>query len=87
MVQYNMLDAKTNFSKLIKSLETNEEDVILIARNGETVAQITPYKKKKRSILGAGKQIHPDIDIDLMDEVLFDKEELIDLFDKEKDLF
>ena len=47
MVQYNMLDAKTNFSKLIKSLETNEEDVILIARNGETVAQIIPYKKKK----------------------------------------
>lgn len=87
MVQYNMLDAKTNFSKLIKSLETNEEDVILIARNGETVAQIIPYKKKKRSILGAGKQIHPDIDIDLMDEVLFDKEELIDLFDTEKDLF
>ena len=87
MIQYNMLDAKTNFSKIIKSLETEKEDVILIARNGHPIAQITPFRKKKKCILGIGKDIFPKIDIEKMDEVLNNKDEIIDMFDSSKGLF
>lgn len=41
MTQVNMLEKNTDLSKLIKMLENDEEDVIYIARNGVSVAQIT----------------------------------------------
>lgn len=41
MKQVNILEAKTDFSKLIRLLETRKEDYITIARNGKPVAQIT----------------------------------------------
>lgn len=41
MTRVNMLDAKTNLSKLIRQLETKQEDVIYIARGGVEIAQIT----------------------------------------------
>lgn len=34
MVQVNMFEAKSDLSKLVKMLETREEDVIYITRNG-----------------------------------------------------
>lgn len=40
MMQVNMLEAKTNLSKLVGQLETHEQDVIYIARNGEPVVQM-----------------------------------------------
>ncbi len=41
MMQVNILEAKTDFSKLIRLLETKKEDFIIIARNGKPVAKIT----------------------------------------------
>ena len=41
MLQVNILEAKTDFSKLIRLLETKREDSITIARNGKPVAKIT----------------------------------------------
>ena len=41
MLQVNILEAKTNFSKLIRLLETKKEDLITVARNGKPVAKIT----------------------------------------------
>lgn len=41
MAQINMLEDKTNLSKLVNLLETKQEEVIYILRNGEAVAQIT----------------------------------------------
>ena len=41
MIQANMLEAKTELSKLIKLLETGQEDVVYIARNNVPVAQLT----------------------------------------------
>lgn len=46
MTQVNMMEAKNDLSKLIKMLETKQEDVIFIARNGEAVAQITLIPKE-----------------------------------------
>lgn len=45
MMQVNMFEAKTNLSKLIKMLETKQEDVIYLARNGIAVAQMTLIPK------------------------------------------
>ena len=41
MMQVNILEAKTNFSRLIRLLETKKEDFITVARNGKPVARIT----------------------------------------------
>ena len=41
MMQVNMLEAKTELSKLVKQLETNEQDVIYIARGGTPVVQMS----------------------------------------------
>ena len=41
MMQVNILEAKTDFSKLICLLETKREDCITVARNGKPVAKIT----------------------------------------------
>lgn len=49
MTQINMLEAKTDLSKLIKLLETEQEDVIYIARNGTAVAQLTLIPKKTKT--------------------------------------
>lgn len=53
MLQVNMFEAKTNLSKLIAGLENCTNDVVILARDGKPVAQITPIFQKK-SILGAG---------------------------------
>ena len=42
MVQVNILEAKTDFSKLIRLLETKREDYITVARNGKPVVRIVP---------------------------------------------
>ena len=39
MKQVNISEAETQFYKLIKMLETKEEDEIIITRNGEPVAK------------------------------------------------
>ena len=41
MLQVNILEAKTDFSKLIRMLETKLEDCITVARNGKPVVKIT----------------------------------------------
>ena len=41
MIQVNILEAKTDFSKLIRLLETKKEDYITVARNGKPVVKIT----------------------------------------------
>ncbi len=41
MMQVSIREAKTNFSKLIRLLETKEEDFISVTRNGRPVVKIT----------------------------------------------
>ena len=58
MIQVNMLEAKTDLSRLVKMLETKQEEVIYLARNGTAVVQITLIPKKaanKRIGVAAGK--------------------------------
>ena len=41
MLQVNVLQAKTDFSKLIRLLETRKEDYITVARNGKPIIKMT----------------------------------------------
>ena len=41
MMQVNILEAKNDFSKLIRLLETKKEDFITVSRNGKPVVKIT----------------------------------------------
>ena len=48
-MQVNILEAKTDFSKLIRILESKREDSIIIARYGKPVAQLTLYNNQSTS--------------------------------------
>lgn len=45
----NMLDAKTQLSKLVQKVESGEEAEIVIARNGRPVAKLVPVTAKARA--------------------------------------
>ena len=68
MIQVNILEAKTDFSKLIHLLELNKEDYIIIARNGKPIAKLTLINEKpinNRIGIGKGKfKINDDFDKD-----------------------
>ena len=49
MTQVNMLEAKTELSKLVRLLETRQEEVILIARNGTPVVEMKLARKQPSS--------------------------------------
>lgn len=65
----NMLDAKTNLSRLVEAVESGDESEILIARNGRPVARLTAVKKdvSRRIGVAEGRFEVPD-DIDLYNE-------------------
>ena len=63
MTQVNMLEAKSDLSKLVKLLESKQEDVIYLARNGKAIVQMTLIPKKpvgKRIGIAEGKFKVPD---------------------------
>lgn len=49
MTQVNMLEAKTDLSKLVRLLETRQEEVILIARNGTPVVEMKLARRQPLS--------------------------------------
>ena len=67
-VQVNILEAKTDFSRLIRLLESKREDSITIARNGKPVAKITlinDAQVSNRIGVAKGKfNVHGDFDAD-----------------------
>lgn len=63
MAQVNVLEDKTDLSKLVNLLETKQEEVIYLEKNGVTVAQMTLIPKKtvrKRIGIAEGKFKVPD---------------------------
>lgn len=56
MCQMNVLQAKTELSKILSLLENREEEEVIIARNGHPVAKITLLEQKTAaSRIGAAK--------------------------------
>ncbi|MCX7607926.1 MAG: type II toxin-antitoxin system Phd/YefM family antitoxin [Anaerolineales bacterium] len=69
MTQVNMLEAKTNLSRLVEAIEQEIERKI-IARNGQAVAKLVPIEKpavEQRIGVAKGKFVVPD-DIDRSNE-------------------
>jgi len=56
MTKVNMLEAKTNLSKLVEAVESGKETEIILARNGKPVARIVPIQREPRRLgLAEGK--------------------------------
>lgn len=75
-MQVNILEAKTELSKLIRLIETGKEDQIIIARYGRPVVKMTVYHDtpaSKRIGIAKGRLKSPD-DLDQ------DTEEIARLF-------
>lgn len=51
MTMVNMLEAKTNLSKLVEAVESGTDTEIVIARNGKPAARLVPIKAQKRPVL------------------------------------
>ena len=69
-MQVDVFEAKTEFSKLIRLVESGREEYITIARNGKPVAKIVPYENtpvSKRIGIAKGKFKVPD-DFDAWNE-------------------
>ncbi len=68
MATYNVLEAKTNLSRLIEAVESGREREIIIARNGKPVARLMPLHAKpvgKRLGIAEGFfEVPDDIDRD-----------------------
>ena len=70
MTQVNMFEAKTDLSRLVRLLETREEDVIYLARNNKIVAEIRLHQDvpaARRIGVAKGKLKVPD-DFDRWDK-------------------
>lgn len=68
MPTYNVLEAKSNLSRLIHAVESGRESEIVIARNGKPVARLVPLSARpvgKRLGVAAGMfKIPENIDED-----------------------
>ncbi len=84
MCQMNVLEAKTNFSKIIAMLERKEEKEVIIARAGKPVAKVVLFSEKKdiASKLGMFKDEMnvPDIDDENWDPCAWSDEELKEIW-------
>ena len=66
MPTVNMLEAKTNLSRLVEALESGAETEIIIARNGKPAARLVSLRAEPLGVrigLAKGKFTMPD-DID-----------------------
>lgn len=66
MKQVNILEAKTDFSKLIRLIETGKENSIVVARNGKPIVKMTLFDEvpvENRIGIAKGKLAYPE-DID-----------------------
>lgn len=73
MLQFNVHDAKTRFSKMLARVESGEP--VMIAKNGRPVAKLVPLSRKrtpKRPFGTAKKLVHlaPDWDAPLPEQSL-----------------
>jgi antitoxin (DNA-binding transcriptional repressor) of toxin-antitoxin stability system len=70
MSYVNMFDAKSNLSRLVDTIESGQEQEIILARNGRPAARLVPLQKDKthgpRLGIAKGKLTIPD-DIDRLD--------------------
>ena len=72
MVIVNMLEAKSNLSRLVEAVESGVETEVIIARNGRPAARLValkPVSTGKRIGVAKGKLVAPQ-DIDKGEETI-----------------
>ncbi|MSO76173.1 MAG: type II toxin-antitoxin system prevent-host-death family antitoxin [Alphaproteobacteria bacterium] len=72
MSTVNMLDAKTNLSRLVEAVESGREKEIVIARNGRPAARLVPIETAaagRRIGIAKGKFVAPEPDSKLDAEI------------------
>lgn len=62
---YSIYEAKSNFSKIIQLLIDEQEDSIIISKNGKPVVQMLLINKKNSKRVGAAKKEMKDFDLTL----------------------
>lgn len=70
MTIVNMLEAKSNLSRLVEAVESGKQAEIIIARNGKPAARLVPIEtrpKGQRIGIAKGQFVVPD-DFDADDE-------------------
>lgn len=68
MTTVNMLDAKSNLSRLVEALESGAEREIIIARNGKPAARLVPIHASPVGVrigIAKGKFMTPEPDPEL----------------------
>lgn len=71
MTMVNMLEAKTQLSKLVEAVESGAEAEIIIARNGKPAARIVPIVEKRLEPrrLGRLDGMYPSISLEEFNEM------------------
>ncbi len=65
MPTVNMLEAKSNLSRLVEAVESGAESEIIIARNGKPAARLVPIATVKKGVrlgLAKGRHLTPEPD-------------------------
>ena len=85
MTTVNMLEAKTNLSKLVEAVESGAEPEITIARNGKPVARLVPLIQKEmaRRQLGLLDGKFPPMSLE---DFSADDDEIAAMFDRDDEL-
>ena len=55
----SIFEAKTNLSKLIQAIQTQQEPSIIIVKSGKPVARLVPYDPPVTSRIGIAKNVLP----------------------------
>ncbi|MCL2783862.1 MAG: type II toxin-antitoxin system Phd/YefM family antitoxin [Propionibacteriaceae bacterium] len=77
MIIVNMLEAKTQLSKLVEAIENGSEEEIFIARNGRPVARLVSLPDREPSALLGIAQGQFEFDKNTFDSL---DEEVADMF-------
>lgn len=68
MPTVNMLEAKTNLSKLVDQIERGQVEEVVLARNGKPVARIVPVGETKPKVrLGIAEGLYPPMSLEDFD--------------------
>lgn len=62
---YSIYEAKSNFSRIIQLLIDEQEDSIIISKNGKPVVQMLLINKKNSKRVGIAKKEMKDFDLTL----------------------
>jgi prevent-host-death family protein len=72
MATVNMLEAKSNLSRLVEAVESGAEKEIVIARNGKPAAKLVAIRaqRSERRIGAAKGKFKVPVDIDVANEAI-----------------